>query len=635
MGQHKIATFPKPNNISVKTTYTYDPPTARLKTLITQKLNGGTPTETYQNLHYQQFDGKGNLITLIDNLNSITHSHTYDALDRLLTAQGTGTNPYSQSYQYDRIGNIIYKSDIGNYSYTYFNKPHAVRTAGNISLQYDSNGNMTGRTNGTTNLNITYNYDNKPELIQKNGADYVRFTYDGNGERVKKYNYSTGQSVIYFGELYEVRAGLGTIHIFAGDKRVASVLSDGRTQFYHTNHLGSASVITDQNGDKKERMEYFPFGTYRESIDYDPNFPDVFYTFTGQEDDDELGLYNYGARLYDPLLGRFISADTIVPYPDAPKSLNRYTYCNNNPLIYVDPSGHGWFVFAVIAVIASAFFGAAKADTSGGSILKGALIGAAVGVGSVAAGYVGGVVLGPAVNSWLVANVGTVFNQTVGNIVMATAGEFAAGAVSSGLNTAVYGGNVWQSALYGGLYGAAIAGTIQGAIEFNNWANSRGFGGTGVPKKSLIEVDPNGVEYVNPTGGEIRGCDPQGCGTWGANREGGRLHPGIDLVSNPDQDIVAPFEGRVLLPKDYPTRIDIAGKNHFGMIYYAKPSEAVISAQPQGLRVSVGQIIGTALEIRGTLYPSNITNHIHFELYRYTPWDPINPTPFIFKGRWR
>jgi YD repeat-containing protein len=126
MGQHKIANFPKPNNISVKTTYTYDPPTARLKTLITQKLNGGIPIETYQDLNYQQFDGKGNLITLIDNLNAITHNHTYDSLDRLLTAQGVGTNPYSQNYQYDRIGNITYKSDVGTYSYTYSNKPHAV-----------------------------------------------------------------------------------------------------------------------------------------------------------------------------------------------------------------------------------------------------------------------------------------------------------------------------------------------------------------------------------------------------------------------------------------------------------------------------------------------------------------------------
>jgi hypothetical protein len=76
LGQQKVAAFPKPNNVSVKTTYTYDPRTARLKTLLTQKLLGANPADTYQNLDYQQFDGRGNLITLADALNGITHSFT-------------------------------------------------------------------------------------------------------------------------------------------------------------------------------------------------------------------------------------------------------------------------------------------------------------------------------------------------------------------------------------------------------------------------------------------------------------------------------------------------------------------------------------------------------------------------------
>jgi RHS repeat-associated protein len=327
LGQQKIATFPKPNNISVKTTSTYDPPTSRLKTLITQKLSGGIPTDTYQNLDYQQFDGKGNLITLADTLNGITHSYTYDPLDRLLIANGVGTNPYSQNYEYDRIGNIIYKSDFGTYGYDYANKPHAVKSV-------VTDGPVSGDL-----LTIIYNYDNKPELVKKNGSNYVQLTYDGNGKRVKKYNYNTGQNVLYFGELYEVRGSAGIIQVFAGNKRVASVLADGRTQFYHTNHLGSASVITDGNGAKKEKMEYFPFGTYREAVDYDTGFPDVFYTFTGQEDDDDLAFYNFKARLYDPFLGKFISPDVVVQNIEDPQTLNRYSYARDNPLIYVDASG--------------------------------------------------------------------------------------------------------------------------------------------------------------------------------------------------------------------------------------------------------------------------------------------------------
>ena len=67
--------------------------------------------------------------------------------------------------------------------------------------------------------------------------------------------------------------------------------------------------------------------------------------FTGQRRDIPPAgseLYYYGARYYDPTIGRFISPDTIVPNPSDPQSLNRYSYCSNNPLRYTDPTGHGW-----------------------------------------------------------------------------------------------------------------------------------------------------------------------------------------------------------------------------------------------------------------------------------------------------
>ena len=364
--------------MTVKTTYTYYPPTARLRTLLTEKFVGETP-ETYQNLDYQQFDGVGNIKILADSLNNITHNYTYDHLNRLTLANGAGTNAYTQSYQYDRIGNITYKSDVGTYNYTYSNRPHAVREVKvgsdvKFSLDYDANGNMKQRVDvaaGVT-LDITYNYDNKPDLIKKNQADHVRFTYDDNGQRVKKYNYSTLQSVLYFGDLYEIRGGAETIHVFAGNNRVASVFLDGTTQFYHTNHLGSSSVVTDQYGERKEQIEYYPFGTYRAvgningTYDFDPNFPDVFYTFTGQEDDDDLGLYNYGARLYDPVLGKFISPDGIVQAPDDPQTLNRYSYARNNPIIYTDPSGNIAIIDDIINAIAAviAYVGIAKGATA-------------------------------------------------------------------------------------------------------------------------------------------------------------------------------------------------------------------------------------------------------------------------------
>ncbi|MCK5768584.1 MAG: RHS repeat-associated core domain-containing protein [Candidatus Atribacteria bacterium] len=85
-----------------------------------------------------------------------------------------------------------------------------------------------------------------------------------------------------------------------------------------------------------EKTEYMPFGSMRDHS----GTSITNYKFTDQELDPETGLYNYKARLYDPNIGRFITPDSIIPDPYDPQSLNRYSYCRNNPLIYVDPSGH-------------------------------------------------------------------------------------------------------------------------------------------------------------------------------------------------------------------------------------------------------------------------------------------------------
>ncbi|MBK8127145.1 MAG: RHS repeat-associated core domain-containing protein [Elusimicrobia bacterium] len=64
--------------------------------------------------------------------------------------------------------------------------------------------------------------------------------------------------------------------------------------------------------------------------------------FTGQRQDDGTGLYYFNARYYDPALGRFITPDTMVQAPYDPQTLNRYTYCRNNPVNLVDPSGNSF-----------------------------------------------------------------------------------------------------------------------------------------------------------------------------------------------------------------------------------------------------------------------------------------------------
>lgn len=115
-------------------------------------------------------------------------------------------------------------------------------------------------------------------------------------------------------------------------------MKQGSTVTYlHSDHLGSTSVASTQDGAFLSRQTYFAFGVPRTS---EGNAFPTDYTFTGQKFDASDGLMYYDARYYDAALGRFISADTIVPSAANPQSLNRYAYVLNNPLKYRDPSGH-------------------------------------------------------------------------------------------------------------------------------------------------------------------------------------------------------------------------------------------------------------------------------------------------------
>jgi RHS repeat-associated protein len=110
-------------------------------------------------------------------------------------------------------------------------------------------------------------------------------------------------------------------------------------------HLGSTSVTADSSGAAASTIAYLPFGSTRSSTSTQPTDR----LFTSQILD-TTGLYYYGARYYDPGIGRFISPDTVVQDFTNPQTLNRYSYCLNNPLKYTDPSGHIIPVLAIIGI---------------------------------------------------------------------------------------------------------------------------------------------------------------------------------------------------------------------------------------------------------------------------------------------
>ena len=96
--------------------------------------------------------------------------------------------------------------------------------------------------------------------------------------------------------------------------------------------------MTNTTGQVVETDAYLPFGALARRT----GLVNVPQKFTGHHLD-STGLYYFWVRYYDPSLGRFLSADPTIQRPGDPQDLNRYSYCRNNPLKYIDPSGYGWF----------------------------------------------------------------------------------------------------------------------------------------------------------------------------------------------------------------------------------------------------------------------------------------------------
>jgi len=165
------------------------------------------------------------------------------------------------------------------------------------------------------------------------GSGGVTFVYDGDGNRVKKTE--GGQTILYINRYYEKNLTTGevtTYYYFGG--RLSAVRKGASLQYVHQDHLTGTAVMTDSTGAQVgTTMKYYPFGATRSgSVPTDIKF-------TGQRLDG-TGLYYFNARYYDPNIGRFISADTVVPGVFSSQAYNRYSYCVNNPLKYVDLSGH-------------------------------------------------------------------------------------------------------------------------------------------------------------------------------------------------------------------------------------------------------------------------------------------------------
>lgn len=117
---------------------------------------------------------------------------------------------------------------------------------------------------------------------------------------------------------------------------VSTTSAAERVEYYHTDALGSVVAATDESGGVLWREAYQPFG---KRIDNEVSSKDNTPFYTGKPHDDGTGLSYFGARYYDPFVGRFLGTDPVDVDPNNLHSFNRFAYANNNPYTFVDPDG--------------------------------------------------------------------------------------------------------------------------------------------------------------------------------------------------------------------------------------------------------------------------------------------------------
>ena len=312
---------------------------------------------TVQNLSYQ-WDRAGNLTQRQDGNQSLTEAFVYDNLYRLDAATLNGVQNLDVSY--DALGNVSSRSGLGSYAYSP-TKLHAVTQitlsgGGTQSYAYDANGNMTSR-NGTEMLWLANNLPKRIRKTPGSASNSSEFQYTAAGQRWRhKYNAAgANYTHVSLGGLVE-KVTNGSVtdwrHLIQAEGRTVALYSrkssgTNTLRYLLHDHLGSVDAITTAGGAVELRESFEAFGGRRGSAWSGVPSSAQLATmrevtrrgYTGHEHLDSTALIHLDGRVYDPALGRFVSADPGIDGALNTQGWNAYAYVKNNPLSFSDPTG--------------------------------------------------------------------------------------------------------------------------------------------------------------------------------------------------------------------------------------------------------------------------------------------------------
>ena len=399
-GKLTKVTYPTTKNGVHALSYEYDQNGWLTKIKGEIQSGDGSTEKTVRSYTYDSYGKVKEIKDYRDLLNSsdqaVKKAYTYDSLDRVkemtYTDLETGKVMESYRYSYDKNSNITEKTEVNNYPKEDTDKVNETK-----AYTYDKAGNRTTEDDGTTQTAYTYNgLDQLQTATKEKGTavDEVRqYSYDANGNQTDVKNTKTGQTESY---TYDAENRLSKVSVtdkdgktaviqqnhYNGDGQriqkvegskttnyyyqdgVVSYTTDGEnsqtsqnligtdgnilaTQRYgsdHTDYLlyhkdiqGSTTSLVKEDGSADATYRYTDFG---ETTINGDNKAENEVCYTGGIYDHSTGLYYLNARYYNPEDGRFVTEDTYRGETAKPETGHLYAYCANNPVNYVDPSGH-------------------------------------------------------------------------------------------------------------------------------------------------------------------------------------------------------------------------------------------------------------------------------------------------------
>ncbi|WP_299223194.1 RHS repeat-associated core domain-containing protein [uncultured Psychroserpens sp.] len=277
------------------------------------------------------YDSLDRLVTFNDNNGN--NSNTYDDYGRITFNNGVGDYNYSgTSYQVDNIelnnqGDLYYQQNtLEQIKYNAFKKPFEINEEGKEKISFHYNAFM-GRSN-------MFYGDTESNLSNRNNRKH--YSFDGSMEISYDDNLGKTTFVTYIGG-----DGYTAPAIWRSEQDGSG--TDQQYLYLHRDYLGSILLITDENGDAKEKRHFDAWGNIVKLTDGNDIALDKLTLldrgYTGHEHLQGVGLIHMNGRLYDPKLKRFLSPDHFIQDVSNTQNYNRYGYVLNNPLMYVDPSG--------------------------------------------------------------------------------------------------------------------------------------------------------------------------------------------------------------------------------------------------------------------------------------------------------